>query len=105
MVQEIAISAVRIKFTFEAAMMTGKYEASYAIGIVSKYLNLPLEEEIQDIKDLLVKVVTKAEESNINDSKMNKLIGMLKECTIKTTEADEDSRALYKKGYEDDRGI
>ncbi len=101
MVRSIARDAVIRKTLRDVNIITGNYEAAYAIGLLLHRLQAEMPDGIQRIEELKELLFEKLDNHEASDEREKILIDMLRE--YKPSDVwDEDVEALFVWGFQDD---
>ncbi|MCU6761804.1 Domain of uncharacterised function (DUF3837) [uncultured Roseburia sp.] len=102
MVQSIARYAVIRKTRKDVNILTGNYEAAYAIGILSNILQTLPDMELKSVTKLRQQLLEKLEGYQPGNQQEDVLIQMLREYKP-SDQWDEDVEAMLKWGLEENR--
>ncbi|MGN0316608.1 MAG: DUF3837 domain-containing protein [Lachnospira sp.] len=98
MIEILAKQAIGIKCGFSNAKMTGNYECAYALGVVSGYAGIPMQDSFDNLISLKESVLSMLPEAEPDDEKMKQLIKILRDYEPQPL-IDEQMIELYKEGY------
>lgn len=104
MVQDIARGAVIRKTQKDVNIITGNYEAAFAIGLLSKICSAAVDDSCQSIAKMKEDLMGQIGGYEPRNDREKVLVRMLKD--YKPSEVwDEDVAAMYQRGLKEDEDI
>ncbi len=104
MIHDIARSAVIRKTQKDVNIMTGNYEAAFALGLLSKICQVTVESQCRSVADMKVQFFEKADGYEPRNEREQILIQMLK--NYKPSDVwDEDVEIMFARGLAEDTEI
>ena len=104
MIHDIARGAVIRKTQKNVNIMTGNYEAAFAIGLLSKICNVSVDAACQDVSVMKEELFAQLGDFTSEQERVNTLIQMLRNYKPSTL-WDEDVLAMYERGLAEDPQI
>lgn len=104
MVQDIARGAVIRKTQRDVNIITGNYEAAFAIGLLAKISGTSVNPEPKDVSDMKAEMMEALSNYAAKNEREENLIRMLKD--YKPSEVwDADVEAMFQRGLSEDADI
>lgn len=104
MIQDIARGAVIRKTQKDVNIITGNYEAAFAIGLLCKLCKGSVDDSEQDVKAMQTQVLEQLAGYEPQNDREKVLIRMLKDYKPSSV-WDEDVKAMFQRGLSEDPDI